>query len=118
MLLHFGFSVTSQEVYQYKQSLVLSGEGNLPPSSPGSFTQWSTENVDHNITTVDGLGTFHGMGIISMSISNGPLDTLAAGSYGEVPIQRQQRVKVTDIGEAETLPFATSCRQMFLHYPQ
>jgi hypothetical protein len=36
--------------------------------SPMSFTQWSADNVDHNVATLDDLGTFHGMGIISMSV--------------------------------------------------
>ena len=36
-----------------------------PPLSsyPGSFTQW----VPDNDATLDGLGTFHGMGIIAVS---------------------------------------------------
>jgi len=32
-----------------------------------TFVQWSADNVDHNIVTLTGKGTFHGMGIISMS---------------------------------------------------
>ena len=34
---------------------------------PGSITQWVADNVNHNIATLDGHGTFHGMGIISLS---------------------------------------------------
>ena len=30
------------------------------------FTQWVADNVDHNICTLTGKGTFHGMGIISI----------------------------------------------------
>ena len=97
ILSHLGFSITPDEVNRYKQTVMLSDEGNLPPSRPDSFTQWPADSVDHNTATLDGLGTFHGMGIISMSVPNGPLNTLAAGCFGEVPIQRQQCVKITDI---------------------
>ena len=32
------------------------------------FTQFVGDNVDHNTDTLDGKGTFHGMGIIASSI--------------------------------------------------
>ena len=34
------------------------------------FTQWAADNVDHNVATPDGSGTFHGMGVISMSVTD------------------------------------------------
>ena len=33
-----------------------------------SFIQYIADNVDHNICTLDGHGTFHGMGIIATSM--------------------------------------------------
>ena len=30
----------------------------------GSFNQWSADNFDHNVCTVDGKSTLHGMGIV------------------------------------------------------
>ena len=33
----------------------------------GSFLQYSADNVDHNVCSIDGYATFHGMGIISMT---------------------------------------------------
>lgn len=32
-----------------------------------SFVQFIADNVDHNIQSLDGFGTFHGMGIIATS---------------------------------------------------
>jgi len=29
---------------------------------PGSFTQWSADNVDYNVRSLDGHGTLHAMG--------------------------------------------------------
>jgi hypothetical protein len=36
---------------------------------PDVFTQWVGDNVDHNIRTLDGKDTFHGMRLISISAS-------------------------------------------------
>lgn len=33
---------------------------------PGSIVQWVANNVDDQVRTLDGNGTFHGMGIIEM----------------------------------------------------
>ena len=33
--------------------------------TPGRFIQFVADNVDHNIRTLDGLNTFHGMRIIA-----------------------------------------------------
>lgn len=68
-LAQLGYSVTYDEVLRYKQSVVASmnEEQEMKNQFPGSFTQWVADNVDHNIATLDGKGTFHGMGIISAS---------------------------------------------------
>ena len=34
------------------------------------FTKFVADNVNHNTDTLDGKGTFHGMGIIACSILN------------------------------------------------
>jgi len=33
------------------------------------MTQWVADNIDHNVRTLDGYGSFHGMGIISAPVS-------------------------------------------------
>ena len=35
---------------------------NIPQNA---FVQWSADNVDHNIGTIDGKNTFHGMGMVA-----------------------------------------------------
>jgi hypothetical protein len=70
-LARVGFSVSYDEVTRYKQSLVMSqvpGESRVR-GYPPVFTQWVADNVDHNSRTLDGLNTFHGMGVISVSTS-------------------------------------------------
>ena len=64
-LLRLGFSITYDEVNRYKLSVIQSEslENLLTEYSPGNFTQLVADNVDHNVATLDGQGTFHGMGI-------------------------------------------------------
>ena len=45
-------------------------EGTDVHISEGSFIQYVADNVDHNICTLDGHGTFHGMGIIAAITPN------------------------------------------------
>ena len=40
---------------------------------PGTFSQNIADNVDHNLCTLDGKNTFHGMGIIQVSTNNNGL---------------------------------------------
>ena len=70
-LAKLGFSVSSDEVLRYKQSTIEHSKQRdneiVYERNTSSFTQWSADNVDHNIITLTGKGTFHGMGIISMT---------------------------------------------------
>ncbi|MES9882368.1 MAG: hypothetical protein ABW185_15965 [Sedimenticola sp.] len=66
-LYQLGFSISYDEVRLFKQS-VMQEESleTLSPPPDQVFTQWSADNVDHNIRTLTGEGTFHGMGLIAM----------------------------------------------------
>ena len=72
-LARLGFSVSSYEVNRYKQSVMQSQPCELTEDEcfPARFTQWVADNVDHNIATLDGQGTFHGMGIIAVKAKTG-----------------------------------------------
>lgn len=63
----FGFSISSDEVKLFKQSAAESREEEPTGQQHPSFTKWVADNVDHNICTLTGKGTFHGMGIISIT---------------------------------------------------
>ena len=71
-----GFPISYSEVNRFKKSVVANQPmGNSVINSyPKVFTQFEGDNVDHNIRTLDGSGTFHGMGIIAIS-------TLFPGNY-------------------------------------
>ena len=67
-LSRLGFSITHEEVGRYKQSVIQTEdiESYLPR---GEFAQWVGDNADHDVLTLNGKGTFHGMGIIVASTS-------------------------------------------------
>ena len=85
------FSISPDKMQKYKQSSVVSDDkdttqeieeadeieeagpsevnttGELDVTNYNVFAQWSDDNVDHNIITLTRKGSFHCMGIISMS---------------------------------------------------
>ena len=59
-----GFCSSYHEVQRFEQSAAVS-QGIQIESSNEQFVQFIGDNVDHNTGTIDGLNTFHGMGIIA-----------------------------------------------------
>ena len=59
----FGFSISHDEVTRYKQSVVCYEDVSdfINANLSGSFSQWSADNVDHNVCTTDGKGTWNGL---------------------------------------------------------
>ena len=74
-LYQLGFCSSYTEVTRFKQSVMVMEDAThtgvaLPP---GTFSQNTADNVDHNLCTLDGKNTFHGMGIIQVSTNNNGL---------------------------------------------
>ena len=84
-LSRLGLCLSYNEVTRYKQSVVNTENvvSTTPQCSAGSFTQWVADNVDHNIATIDGHNTFHGMGIIAVTT---PPNTYETNVIDERPI--------------------------------
>ena len=80
----FKFSVMSNAAHQSSANTVT---GQSVP-----FTQYVADNFDHNVRTLDGLGTFHGMGLISATV-------LRDGSFG-LPEGRIRRCSVLPVSDA------------------
>jgi len=59
-----GFCSSYKEVQMFERSASVT-QHNTAFASEGQFVQYVADNVDHNIRTLDGLGTFHGMGMIA-----------------------------------------------------
>ena len=62
------FSVSLDEVTRYKQSTVVNKNVNIIKSvMQGSFSQSSGDDVDHNVSSLDGMGVLHGMRVVVSS---------------------------------------------------
>ena len=64
-ILHsLGFCCSYESAREYEKCAAVS-EGTSLMKSENSLIQYVADNVDHNICTLDGHGTFHGMGVIA-----------------------------------------------------
>ena len=74
-LSRLGFSISADEVYRFKQSAIEAiDKGENQEGTKDGFRQWVADNVDHNIATLTGKGTFHGMGRVCV-------DSLSLGGF-------------------------------------
>jgi hypothetical protein len=105
-LYRLGFSVSYDEVLRYRQSAFASNnEGPLLPCYPECFTQWVADNVDHNPVTLDGQGTFHGMGIIAASTPT----SRETPAMVATRVKRIARMRVADLTSNRGVPLLTYC---------
>ena len=100
ILSRLGFCCSYDEISQFKQSVVQSDDELSPFACAESFTQFAADNVDHNVWTIYGADTFHGMRIISMS----PHNSLSIQHFGDVAIRRLLRCTATDIVQKRGIP--------------
>lgn len=94
-----GFSISFDADKRYKQSAIADLEKDEDQGEIDGFKQWVTDNVDHNIATLTGEGTFHGMGIICV-------DSQPIGRFGKIPRlkERQQAGEFTKHRGVEIVP--------------
>jgi len=119
MLPKLGFSISYDEVNRYKQSVVqLDESSHLPRSFPNGFTQWSGDNVDHNVNSLDGSGALHAMGLLSMttslvlssgSVSEMLVPRLPLCTFSEMPIPRLQHVNVASLVKGRGIELISYC---------
>jgi len=83
LLNSLGFCVSYTEVQTFESSAAVSESGDLNNNTittNENFIQYVADNVDHNLCTLDGSGTFHGMGMIAC---------VTPGNFGTKPVKRQ-----------------------------
>ena len=71
-----GLSIESDEVTFYQQSVVQASTRLSTTLQKSVPIQWSADNVDYNLATLDGKGTFHGMGIVAAVTPSGSFSQL------------------------------------------
>ena len=64
-LYNMGFCISYSEIQKYESSAAVSQGTDIVGFHSGQFIQYSADNVDHNIRSLDGHNTFHGMGMIA-----------------------------------------------------
>ena len=74
LLEKLGFSLSYCEVNRFKQTVVMSD--NIEDiiqsiACEGCYITFVADNVDHNTATLDGLRTFHGMGVMAVITNSG-----------------------------------------------
>ncbi|CAC5424082.1 unnamed protein product [Mytilus coruscus] len=69
-----GFCTSYSEIQRFQSSAAKSQGVDLPGDVSNSYIQFVADNVDHNIRTLDGNDTFHGMGLTAR-ITPGTLKT-------------------------------------------
>jgi len=60
-----GFCSSYSEVVKYEMNSAKALNNTVPAYSPDRFMQFVSDNVDHNVRTLDGLNTYHGMETIA-----------------------------------------------------
>ena len=60
-----GFCCSYSEVTKFGRNAAVTNGTDISDLTAGHFVQYVADNVDHNVRTIDGMGTFHGMGMIA-----------------------------------------------------
>ena len=89
-----GFCISLNKFTRYKQSVI---EKDIYDSEfsklAGSFTQWSADNVDHHVRTLDRKGLLHGMGIVYSTTNK-----FSSSDSTSLPLlKRNKLMKVKDL---------------------
>lgn len=106
-----GFCASYKTVTNYEKSAAVAQGTEIPGYTPERFVQYAADNVDHNTRTLDGSGTFHGMGIIA---------TITPGTESKISIPKR-KVTAEDIaktGRIEIRPFTGPAENTPLHFKE
>ncbi|KAK3101781.1 hypothetical protein FSP39_006288 [Pinctada imbricata] len=60
-----GFCLSYSEVQTFELSASVAQDPDVHTLATDQSIQYVADNIDHNVRTLDGLGTFHGMGMLS-----------------------------------------------------
>ena len=79
-LYSMGFCLSYSEIQKYESSAAVAQKSDISEFHPHQFIQYAADNVDHNIRTLDGHNTFHGMGMIAC---------VTPGGFSSQPVPKQ-----------------------------
>ena len=93
-----GFCCSYSEVLKFSRNAAVTQGTDIPGFSPGHFVQYVADNVDHNVRTIDGMNTFHGMGMIAAT-------TPATKNNARIPRISVSAEDIATIGTVNIAPF-------------
>ena len=93
-----GFCCSYSEVLKFSRNAAATQGTDIPGFSPGHVVQYVAENVEHNIRTIDGMNTFHGMGMIAAT-------TPATLNNVRIPRVSVNAEDIATIGTVDNAPF-------------
>ena len=96
-LYRHGFSISYSEVKKFEANAAASSRTdiNFQAGEFGQCLQFIADNIDHNLCTIDGLHTFHGMGIIAtVTPSNKSIQVVPRNSIVSEDIKIAAKIKI------------------------
>ncbi|XP_037043653.1 uncharacterized protein LOC119079700 [Bradysia coprophila] len=91
-----GFSSSYSEVLRFRYCAASTVEEIHP--NPNQMVKFVADNIDHDTRTIDGKGTFHGMGIIA---------AFTPGQSSKVVVRSKATIEdVKAVGQIEVLPYS------------
>ena len=108
VLYDFGFCVGYDEVVRFKQNVVAHEDVDLSASlSQSTFLQFVGDNTDHDLNTVDGFKTHHGLG--SIQVWNG---TFNPNVQNCAKIPRKPKLNWSNVANNEGIPILIYGKRM------
>ena len=96
-LYKLGFSSSYAEIQRYEANSAVTATPTATHSTE-HFIQFVADNVDHNVQTVDGSGSIHAMGMISVT-------TPAVDTHTVIPRGRPTPSQICESGKVQIHPF-------------
>jgi hypothetical protein len=110
-LARWGFCISLDEVNRFHQSVMQCTAAWQPTEfREATFTRFIIDNVYHNLKMLTGCDTFHGMGIVAVSMFGPGKTVISAHKVGRL----SQRLRVTYVCQdrrVQTEPYTGFCTE-------
>lgn len=104
ILYNLEFCSSYSEVIKFERNAAVSGNCVFFNAAENTTLLLAADNVDHNICTVDGKNTFHGMGmIIAVTPKNNIYPTVKRRVVGDIDIKNLAKVDIVQYKQANNM---------------
>lgn len=101
-----GFCIGYREVLKYLKNAAVTSHVDMRIDNERQTIQFAADNVDHNVRTIDGYNTFHGMGMVAI---------ISPGSITNRIVHRNEIVSrtVTENNIVDIIPYTNTRKSAF-----